>query len=296
MEVCIKKGLILKNIADKFWVEIDSKVFVCASRKNLKKSRLLVGDKVEVLEANGEFNIEKVLLRKNDLIRPPLANLDILFIVVASKPEPDFAVLDKLLLFCFSKNIEPIIVVNKQDLDSSLYEKVVAVYQNVCQTLCVSSKSGYNIDKLRVAMKGAICAFAGQSAVGKSSLINALAPELNLTIGELSQRIERGKNTTTHCNLCKLDDNTYLCDTPGFSLLDEYYLPIKYDELSSFYPEYVNLASSCKFKNTCDHIHEKEGDCAVLKAVQAKDLDVERYSRYKQIYENLKNRWKNEHR
>lgn len=271
--------------------------FECFGKKNLKTSKICVGDMVEICEVDGAFQISKQYPRHNFLIRPPVANIDKLFIVVCAVPEPDFFVVDKMLLFAYVNGIEPIILVNKVDeFGFDLFENLRSVYQNVCQIFCVSARSGYNINVLKEAMHSSICAFAGQSAVGKSSLVNSLIPTLSQKVGEISQRIERGKNTTTHCKLCEVEEDTYIIDTPGFSLIDEYYLPIKYDELSSFYPDFLQYAEGCKFKNTCDHINERQSDCMIKQKVAEGEIDVGRYERYKQIYEGLKMRWKNEHR
>ena len=271
--------------------------FECFGKKNLKTSKICVGDMVEICEVDGAFQISKQYPRHNFLIRPPVANIDKLFIVVCAVPEPDFFVVDKMLLFAYVNGIEPIILVNKVDeFGFDLFENLKSVYQNVCQIFCVSARSGYNINVLKEAMHSSICAFAGQSAVGKSSLVNSLIPTLSQKVGEISQKIERGKNTTTHCKLCEVEEDTYIIDTPGFSLIDEYYLPIKYDELSSFYPDFLQYADGCKFKNTCDHINERQSDCMIKQKVAEGEIDVGRYERYKQIYEGLKMRWKNEHR
>lgn len=291
------KGVVTQNISDKFWVCCEGQEFECFGKKNLKTSKICVGDMVEICEVDGVFQISKQYPRHNFLIRPPVANIDKLFIVVCQTPEPDFFVIDKMILFAFTNDIEPIVLVNKVDkFGFDLFENLRRVYQNVCQIFCVSAESGYNIDELKKNMRNSISAFCGQSAVGKSSLINALIPHLSQKIGGLSQRNERGKNTTTHCKLCEIEKNTYIIDTPGFSLIDEYYLPIKFDELSSFYPDFLQFATGCRFKNTCDHINERQNDCAVKQKVVEGVLDGGRYERYKQIYESLKTRWKNEHR
>lgn len=291
------KGVVTQNISDKFWVSHAGREFECFGKKNLKTSKICVGDMVEICEVDGAFQISKQYPRHNFLIRPPVANIDKLFIVVCAVPEPDFFVVDKMLLFAYVNGIEPIILVNKVDeFGFDLFENLKSVYQNVCQIFCVSARSGYNINVLKEAMHSSICAFAGQSAVGKSSLVNSLVPMLSQKVGEISQKIERGKNTTTHCKLCEVEEDTYIIDTPGFSLIDEYYLPIKYDELSSFYPDFLQYADGCKFKNTCDHINERQSDCMVKQKVVDGEIDVGRYERYKQIYEGLKMRWKNEHR
>ena len=291
------KGVVTQNISDKFWVSHAGREFECFGKKNLKTSKICVGDMVEICEVDGAFQISKQYPRHNFLIRPPVANIDKLFIVVCAVPEPDFFVVDKMLLFAYVNGIEPIILVNKVDeFGFDLFENLKSVYQNVCQIFCVSARSGYNINVLKEAMHSSICAFAGQSAVGKSSLVNSLVPTLSQKVGEISQKIERGKNTTTHCKLCEVEEDTYIIDTPGFSLIDEYYLPIKYDELSSFYPDFLQYAEGCKFKNTCDHINERQSDCMVKQKVADGEIDVGRYERYIQIYEGLKMRWKNEHR
>lgn len=291
------KGVVTQNISDKFWVSHAGREFECFGKKNLKTSKICVGDMVEICEVDGAFQISKQYPRHNFLIRPPVANIDKLFIVVCAVPEPDFFVVDKMLLFAYVNGIEPIILVNKVDeFGFDLFENLKSVYQNVCQIFCVSARSGYNINVLKEAMHSSICVFAGQSAVGKSSLVNSLIPTLSQKVGEISQKIERGKNTTTHCKLCEVEQDSYIIDTPGFSLIDEYYLPIKYDELSSFYPDFLQYAEGCKFKNTCDHINERQSDCMVKQKVADGEIDVGRYERYIQIYEGLKMRWKNEHR
>ena len=200
-----------QNISDKFWVNHSGREYECFGKKNLKTSKICVGDMVEICEVDGAFQISKQYSRQNFLIRPPVANIDKLFIVVAAVPEPDYFVVDKMLLFAFVNKIEPIILVNKVDeFGFDLFENLKAVYQNVCQIFCVSARSGYNINVLKDAMRSSISAFAGQSAVGKSSLVNALIPNLSQKIGDLSQRIERGKNTTTHCKLCEIEENSFI--------------------------------------------------------------------------------------
>ena len=288
-------GIIIKNLGDKFWVKMDKTVEVLSSRGNLKKGKILVGDKVEV--DMSERVISKVLSRKNELVRPPVANIDNLFIVIASVPKPDFFVVDKLILFAFSKSINPVIVINKDDIrDEELNNYVISTYQNVCQIFCVSASIGYNIKELANCMSGCINAMAGQSAVGKSSLLKAINPNFTSKVGELSKKIARGKNTTRHCEIFELDDNSFIIDTPGFSLLDEAYLPFKYDQLASYYPDFTELASGCRFANSCMHINESEKDCAIKRAVKAGDLSSSRYERYCQIYKVLESRWKNEYK
>ena len=279
------KGLIIKKLANRFWVKLDNgltKDFI--ARKNLKSKNLFVGDQVEVnLLENG---IDNLIQRKNELVRPPLANIDQMLIMLSSVPKPDFLVVDKLILYCKTKNIIPIIVINKSDLikDENFIENIKFEYKEET-IISISCKDNINIEQILNLLDNKITAIAGQSAVGKSSLIKRLTGNNNIEIGELSKKIERGKNTTRHCELFEIN-NGYIADTPGFTFFDEDLLEIKSNDLKNYYNFFSN---NCKF-SSCVHINEDEKFCYIKKLLKDNKISYERYNRYVKIYLELKER------
>lgn len=271
-------GLVLKKNADKFTVEMDGQTSIMLAR-NLKKEGIFVGDKVEC--QNGV--IERVLERKNLLIRPPLANVDTMIIVVAFQPKPDFLLVDKLLVFCMVKGIIPILCVNKSDLSENFVSDVKKIYKNVVDIVSISTLDR-SVMKLKKYIKG-ITALAGQSAVGKSSIINALLGEKLATIGDFSKKVMRGKQTTRLVELYDLKNGNYLADTAGFSKLSEELLLINENELKDYYPDFIKYAHECKYKS-CQHLSLK--DCGIVKAVREGKISKTRYENYKILRENIK--------
>ena len=271
-------GLVLKKNADKFTVEMDGRTSIMLAR-NLKKEGIFVGDKVEC--QNGV--IERVLERKNLLIRPPLANVDTMIIVVAFQPKPDFLLVDKLLVFCMVKGIIPILCVNKSDLSENFVSDVKKIYKNVVDIVSISTLDR-SVMKLKKYIKG-ITALAGQSAVGKSSIINALLGEKLATIGDFSKKVMRGKQTTRLVELYDLKNGNYLADTAGFSKLSEELLLINENELKDYYPDFIKYAHECKYKS-CQHLSLK--DCGIVKAVREGKISKTRYENYKILRENIK--------
>ena len=285
-------GLVYKILADNFYVASEDKTFVCSARGILKENGILVGDRVEFNE--NENNITKVYARKNQLIRPPLANLNKLIIVISSVPKPDFMIVDKLILFSFCYGVEPIIVVNKIDLSENLFDEVKCIYQNVVKDiLSTNALLGEGIDKLKSAMRGGLCAFAGQSAVGKSALVNNILKRYSSEVGEISIKNQKGKNTTRHCEIF-IEDEIMVTDTAGFTSLDEKLLPIAYYELPYYYPDFLKYHDACKYKS-CAHFNEKVEDCAVKRAVLENKIDRNRFLRYKEIYNTLLEKWVKTH-
>lgn len=286
-------NIVVKKLADRFWVKNSQGTLCSRPMGKLKANGIFVGDLVEIKEENQEFFITKVLERKNKLIRPPLANLEQLLIVVATVPKPDFFIVDKLLLFAYSNGIEPVLVVNKIDIDTDVLKYVKTTYSSFVKTVFVSAKSQSGLDDLKQILRGKISAFSGQSAVGKSALINSLFPEYKVTEGELSEKIERGKNTTRHTEIFVSED-IYIADTAGFTSLDETLLPIKYYELPFYYPDYLEPKKQCKY-NTCVHYKEPREECCIKTLVYQGNLDRQRYERYRKIYEILNERWVKTH-
>lgn len=268
-------GVVTKKNADKFLVENNW----LTGRGNLKTEGVFVGDVVEY----DENVILKVLPRKNLLIRPPMANLDKMFIVIAPSPKPDFLLVDKLLIYCEINDIQPIICVNKCDLiDKNLENLIKTTYSSVAKVIFVSALQD-NIESLKQEIIGT-CAFAGQSAVGKSSLINSLLGGQVEVVGELAKKTERGKQTTRLVTLYKFSDG-FIADTAGFSKLDERLLKIEERKLTDYYPDFKKYIEQCPFVS-CTHI--KENECVLRQAVKSGKVSQMRYDNYQKIYQALK--------
>lgn len=273
------KGLVIKKNANLFSVECDGQIFHLSPSGKTKASGIYVGDYVEF-----EENITKVLPRKNLLIRPPMANIDKLFIVLAPTPKPDFVLVDKMIIYCHLNDISPCIVVNKKDLcDEEFANKINEDY--ACYDVLFLSAKKEPPEELENSIVG-ICALAGQSAVGKSSLINAIfKDETKTETGTLSAKIERGKQTTRLVSLYKVG-NGYLADTAGFSLLDLSFVSnLDKGELASYYPDFLKGREGCKYRSC---LHEG-GDCGVIKLVRDGKISKRRYENYLKILQEMKN-------
>lgn len=254
----------------------------CIVRGTVKKAKeVYVGDYCEVEDGV----ITAIYPRKNELIRPYVANIDALLIVVAPIPKPDWVCVEKLILNCHHQHITPAIVINKIDRATEEEKEAFAEpYRGEFDLFFTSAETGEGLEKLRAYLKGKLVCFAGQSAVGKSSLINALGKK-NLEVGSLSKRIQRGKNTTRHVEIYDLDEFRTV-DTCGFSVMDS--VDIKYDELVYYYDEFLAFQPKCKYTN-CTHTREPQ--CAVKQAVAEGKLSSHRYERYVKLYDALKDSW-----
>ncbi len=271
-------GQVYKVHTDRFYVKHYNDEFRCSARAGLKKQGgILVGDMVEF---DGNV-ISSVLTRKNRFYRPAVSNLETLVIVVAERPKPDFLLIDKLVINAVCRNLEIIFVVSKSDILVGLQERIYKEYA-FCDAKVVklSANSGEGIEQLKQLIDGKLVLLAGQSAVGKTSIINSLFG-LNLKIGELSEKIERGRHTTTHSQIY-FKDNLSVIDTPGFAVIDS---DVTIEDLPNCYNEYFVLSSQCKYRG-CTHTDEP--NCKVKQAVQSGELSKERYDRYLEIYNELK--------
>lgn len=278
------KAVVIKKQADTFTASTPEGDFVFTPRGNLKKDGVFVGDNVIVNMQ--EKTIEKVLERENLLVRPTVANLSQLVIVVAPVPKPDFGVIDKLLLFCYLNDIEPVLCVNKLDILPAEEKQIIEkTYKNVCKIVFVSAKEKINLEEIKNVLKNHISALTGQSAVGKSELLNAIYKPATAEVGELAKKVARGKHTTRHSELFKLEDNTFLADTPGFSRLDEKFLNVEYFNLRYYYKDFLLFHSNCKY-SSCSHTNEQ--DCAVKQAIKDGKIAETRYEGYIKAYEILK--------
>ena len=239
-------------------------------------------------EGEADGWICRILPRHNELVRPPVANIDAIVIVVAAAtPDPDLMMADRLMLNARRAGISVQLVVNKCDLAPERADDIVRQYREAqVQPLKVCASTGEGLDALRKRLKGKVHALAGQSGAGKSTMINALYG-LELETGGLSRKIERGKNTTRHCQLIPVEGGGMVLDTPGFSLLEtELFDPV---ELKDSWPEFVPFEGQCYFQ-PCYHATEPR--CAVLEAVAADKIDAQRHGRYVALLEELKLRWR----
>ncbi len=282
LERKMNKALILKKQADLFTAELeDGRVFDCVARKTLKKDGIFVGDRV-LIDQDGA--IAKVEERKNILIRPPVANIDKMIIVAAPIPKADLYTIDKLILFCKVNGIEPVLCVNKNDVDAKYCEEVANIYKKIVKTIIISTMDETFV-KIKTQIKG-ICVLAGQSAVGKSSIINALKGEQIAKVDTFSKKTERGKQTTRIVQLFEFGKGNYLADTAGFSKLDEALLNLQENEIKSYYPEFMPYAEKCKYKSC---LHTNSNDCAVVEAVKNGKINEIRYRNYTKLVETIKN-------
>lgn len=283
------KGKIIKGIGGFYYVETAEGVFECKARGNFRNQKisLLVGDDVEIsLNEKGENRIETIMPRRNFLIRPPLANIDQLFIV-ASIVDPDINlyIIDKLIAISEYKNIEPIIVFTKIDIEKN-YQKYKDIYDKAgFKTIACNNISGNGADKVKKYLADKTSAFTGNTGVGKSSLLNAIDSNLSLATGETSKKLGRGKHTTRHSELFKICGG-YVADTPGFSSLDfERCERILKDDLFDCFRDFEKYFGLCKF-STCSHINEK--GCAICEAVKNGEIQESRHNSYIQMYNDVK--------
>ena len=287
-------GKIMKGIAGFYYVGVvESGVYECKAKGAFRNQKVkpLVGDNVrlEVLdEEQKKGNIEEILPRKNELIRPAVANIDqALIIFAAAKPQPNFNLLDRFLILMQYQKVPAVVCFNKQDMvDAEELQLLKNTYESAgYQVIFTSAAKEEGIQAVRDLLKGKTTTVAGPSGVGKSSLINLLSPEAEMETGDISRKIERGKHTTRHSELFALDENTFICDTPGFSSI---YLPeMEKEELGIYFPEIAEYEPFCRFQG-CAHIHEP--GCGVKEALEEKKISPIRYDNYKLLYEELKDK------
>lgn len=274
----------------------DGKKFFCDIRGNLKRQgKICVGDFVEVDKnpsALDRLIIAKIYPRKNQLVRPVIVNVDQMLIVISILPKPDLLLVDKLLIYCVLNKIEPIIILNKLDIDKNgEFDYLMAQYEDYYRIIQTSTKTGQGIDELKDALKEKLSVFVGQSAVGKSTLINTLVPSLKQNIGDLSKKIERGKNTTRITEIFE-NDEIRIADTPGFSMLE--LKDVDYKNLKEYFPEISKHSGECKFLD-CDHVNTKPNVCAVSNLVSLGFINKDRYERYCKLYLELHEKWRNQY-
>lgn len=293
-------GRIITCVGGVYTVECDGVHYRCVAKGSFRHSGLAVvaGDMVE-FQKDGEKKgrddiglVTRVLDRKNVLIRPEVANIDTLFAVFAlASPDPNFLAIDKLTAIAAHADIKTVIVFNKKDLaDSATADRMYKTYAD-CGYKVVLISAGNDTNEVREKLlpfaKGGISVFTGPSGVGKSTVINALFPELHLETGDISQKTRRGKNTTRSTTLYKTGEDTYYVDTPGFTLLDfDRFRFMKKEELVYAFPEYRELVPLCRYTKCT---HTKEDGCAIVERTKEGILPSTRHESYLSLWEVLKN-------
>ena len=288
----MKRGMLAQGKGGFYTVVDDTGAsYTLRCKKKFRRMHMspLVGDEVLFIPGEGEEDgwLEEILPRRSECLRPPVANVSLLLIVIAPEPAPDLLLVDRLMIRARAQQMRMLLVVTKGDIDDSLADEIRAQYQGAdAPVFAVCAETGEGLDALREAMQGELCCLTGQSGVGKSTLLNALLG-LELETGEISQKIKRGKNTTRHAELL-LKDGLRVLDTAGFSLLelDGGMDPIT---LKDYYPEFAEHEGACRF-TPC--FHDREPGCAVTAACENGDVDPERLARYRALLAEVRTAWR----
>ena len=285
------EGIITKGIGGFYYVEVAERIYECKARGLFRKEGITptVGDRcvISVPETGFAF-IEKIEERKNILVRPTLANLDKLFIVVsACQPKPNALVIDRLTVQAYDKEITPVIVFTKLDLASA--DEFEEIYRSAgIKTIRVDYRTGDGLEEVRKELKGYVSGFAGNSGVGKSTLINAVEPELKLSTGEISEKLGRGRHTTRSAELFNLSFGGRIADTPGFASFEgEFGEPIPKENLQFCFPEFEEYINTCRF-TSCAHLCEQ--GCSIVQAVKDGKISQQRHESYCTLYKEAKER------
>ena len=279
-------GRIIRSLSGFYDVQQEGRVISCRARGILRKlgSAPLTGDMVEITMERGKGMVERILPRKNSFVRPAVANVDALVVFAANvNPVTEPFLIDRVAAIAGDQEVPVYLCVNKCDLDPAL--DLVRIYENAgFSVICTSAETGEGVEALRKLIAGKLTAFTGNSGVGKSSILNRLAPELNLATGEVSEKLGRGRHTTRHVELYCLGENTYVADTPGFSSFDTDQMEVILKEnLQYAFPDFGRYIGKCRFD---DCSHRKEPDCAVRAAMEAGEIEKSRYDSYLKLYEN----------
>ena len=285
----MSEGIIRKALSGFYYVDDGQSVITCRARGKHRHAKIspLVGDRVRftTLE-DGSGALDEILPRKNEFYRPAVANIDLL-VVVASEaiPVTDPFLIDRVAAIAAARGCETLICVNKCDLEPGL--KLARIYERAgFPTLQVSAETGEGLEELRRFLTGKVCAFTGNSGVGKSSILNALEADFDLPTGEISQKLGRGRHTTRHVELFRLSCGALAADTPGFSSFDVDRMELaRKEELQYAFREFAPYLGRCRFQ---DCAHGKEKGCAVLAAVEAGDIPESRHRSYVRLYEQAR--------
>ena len=278
-------GRVIKNYNGYYYVDIGRDSLIECRRRGKLKEKILVGDELEITElGGGKGVVERQLPRRNSLRRPAVANVDQMFIIMAAQsPDPNRFLIDKMLMTCEYGGIHPSLCFNKCDLDRTLAEELKAFYEECGYSVyLVSAVSGEGLEEIKALLPHAMTVFAGPSGVGKSSLLSRILRRDDLSIGAVSEKIKRGRHTTRHSEIMRIDGDTYVVDTPGFSSLDFEHL----DKMEVFplFPDMQPYGKGCRF-SSC--LHVSEPDCSVKQAVEAGFIKKERYETYCKIVNSI---------
>ena len=282
----MEQNRIVKALSGFYYVQTPDGIVECRARGRFRKEGVtpLVGDLVQISrETNGKGTVDAILPRRNFFVRPALANVDVLVVLASCAiPETEPFLLDRIFAIAERQNVPVLLCVNKDDLCSG--EPLRRIYAHAgFDVLCTSAETGEGIDALRTRICGKLAAFTGNSGVGKSSVLNALEPELRLAVGEVSEKLGRGRHTTRHIELYRFSDGTLVADTPGFSSFDTEQMDlIPKEELQYAFADFAPYLGKCQFR---DCAHRKEPGCAVRKALEDGLLEPTRYESYERLYE-----------
>lgn len=280
----IETGRIIKSLSGFYDVQTEGKVITCRARGNMRRTGMSpqVGDMVDISVEKGKGMVEKIHPRKNCFVRPAVANLDLLMVFAANvNPVTEPFLIDRVAAIAGDQEVPVCICVNKCDMDPA--EDLAAIYRKAGYTVIqTSAETGLGVEELRQELRGKFCAFTGNSGVGKSSILNKLDPDLNLPVGEVSEKLGRGRHTTRHVQLYAIGD-ALIADTPGFSSFDTDQMEVILKEnLQYAFPEFGKYIGTCQFR---DCSHRKEPGCAVTQALAAGDIGKSRYDSYLKLYE-----------
>jgi ribosome biogenesis GTPase len=280
-----EQGRIVRAISGFYDVQTPNGVFTCRGRGVLRKEHQtpLTGDTVQITVDGGKGMIEQILPRKNRFVRPAVANVDALVVFAANvNPVTEPFLIDRVAAIAGDQEVPTYICINKCDLDPAI--DLNRIYRNAgFPVICASAETGEGVEQLRQLVKGKFTAFTGNTGVGKSSMLNALCPELNLPTGEVSEKLGRGRHTTRHVELFYLGDDTYVADTPGFSSFDTDQMDVILKEnLQYSFGDFAPFLGACQFH---DCTHRKEPGCCIREAAQRGDIEQSRYESYLKLYE-----------
>ena len=278
-------GRIIRSLSGFYEVQTADGMVTCRARGSLRRTgeAPLTGDMVDISVEKGKGMVEKILPRRNQFVRPAVANVDALVVFAANvNPVTEPFLIDRVAAIAGDQEVEVILCINKCDLDPA--EDLVRIYRNAgFQVICASAETGAGVEELRDLIRGKLVAFTGNSGVGKSSILNRLCPELNLPVGEVSEKLGRGRHTTRHVELYHLGEETYVADTPGFSSFDTDQMDVMLKEnLQYAFPDFGPYIGSCQFH---DCSHRKEPGCAVTAALAEGKIEQTRYDSYLKLYE-----------
>ncbi len=281
----MKTGRIVRSISGFYDVRVAEGLVTCRARGILRKlgNSPLTGDLVEISVERGKGMVEKILPRRNSFVRPAVANVDALVVFAANvNPVTEPFLIDRVAAIAGDQEVPVYLCVNKCDLDPAL--DLVRIYTRAgFSIICTSAETGEGVDELRSLIRGKLTAFTGNSGVGKSSILNALCPELALPTGEVSEKLGRGRHTTRHVELYDLGEETYVADTPGFSSFDTDQMEVILKEnLQYAFPDFEPYLGKCRFD---DCTHRREPECAVRRALEDGEIEPTRYDSYLKLYE-----------